>query len=484
MTTPTSNEPSDERKRLLDAVHIQLSSQRPSDVLDGIEQVRLWLRENIEDREVYGMLLNVVKENHDLREQVRLLLIEMSQNGSMAAQEALAILPSSVQDLLADAEDAYYAAEYEKAIKLYRQVLRLEPDNPNAQDHLTKAIDKQAKAKSKQGSGNQSALPRDAVQYYRRARSFIAARDFLTAMKLLDAAIEAAQARGMSYPDAEQLIDGVQDLLLADEFKQKAYHFSEKKKWKDALDLINRALTLGLADENIKKEFQAMQAIMNAEFELQKRGAFGLFGPLGPLQKAIQTARGVIDPHDPLLKIASKNLIAAWLIRIGLAVATVAIFLTIFSDEIIENIPLTHPKTAVPSISTVVIGSPIVTPFFVSETPTIMDEPPIILPTQTPHLATFTPEMNIPTLEPKPVGYIIKAYVSAWDNPDGALIGNLGLYQAVTILEERPSSGSIWYRCSWEEDGQPKEGWICSVYSTRVSTASISKSESYFCKVV
>jgi tetratricopeptide (TPR) repeat protein len=466
MTTPTSNEPSAERKRLLDAVHIQLSSQRPSDVLDSIEQVRLWLRENIEDREVYGMLLNVVKDNHDLREQVRLLLIEMSQNGSMAAQEALAILPSSVQDLLADAEDAYYAAEYDKAIKLYRQVLRMEPDNPNAQDHLTKAIDKLAKAKSKQGPGNQTALPRDALQYYRRARSFIAARDFLTAMKLLDAAIEAAQARGMNYPDAEQLIDGVQDLLIADEFKQKAYHFIEKKKWKDALDLINRALTLDLADETIKKEFQAMQAIMSAEFELQKRGAFGIFSPLGKLQKAIQNARGVIDPHDPLLKIAGKNLIGAWLTRVGLAIATLVILLTIFADtdDIFKNIPLAHPKaTTIPSLAPTAIESPLVTPFFVRETPTISPVTPTLMPTPTLVVATFTPE-SIPSLEPKRVGYIIKAYVSAWDNPDGKLVGNLGLYEIVTILEEKPSSGSIWYRCSWEGNGQHNEGWILSQY--------------------
>ena len=47
---------------------------------------------------------------------------------------------------------------------------------------------------------------RAAEQYYRRARSYIAARDIPTAMNLLNAAIEAAQAKGFTFQDAEDAL--------------------------------------------------------------------------------------------------------------------------------------------------------------------------------------------------------------------------------------------------------------------------------------
>jgi len=62
----------------------------------------------------------------------------------------------------------------------------------------------------------------------------------------LGAAVEAAQARGMHYPDAEQLINSLQDLLIADEYKQKADLALNQEQWTDALDLYEKALNLTL----------------------------------------------------------------------------------------------------------------------------------------------------------------------------------------------------------------------------------------------
>ena len=42
-------------------------------------------------------------------------------------------------DLLADADDAYYATDYAQAIKLYEQVLLLNPHNLRAIEQLQKA---------------------------------------------------------------------------------------------------------------------------------------------------------------------------------------------------------------------------------------------------------------------------------------------------------------------------------------------------------
>jgi hypothetical protein len=96
------------RKSQLDAVLIQLSSQRPSDVWRGMEQARQWLKEDTEDKDVYGLLLDAVQKNRDLREQVRNLLTEMMQGGSQSAEKAILALPSSLTDFIADADDAYY----------------------------------------------------------------------------------------------------------------------------------------------------------------------------------------------------------------------------------------------------------------------------------------------------------------------------------------------------------------------------------------
>ena len=71
------------------------------------------------------MLLDAVQEFPILRERVRSLLIKLSRNGSKSAKSVLRDLPSSVKNLLADADDAFYAAEYDDAIQLYRQILKV-----------------------------------------------------------------------------------------------------------------------------------------------------------------------------------------------------------------------------------------------------------------------------------------------------------------------------------------------------------------------
>jgi len=130
------------RKSQLDAVLIQLSSQRPSDVWRGMEQTRQWLKTNPEDSDVYGLLLDAVQKNRELREQVRNLLNEMMQNGSQTAEKAILSLPSSLTDFLVNADDAYYGGEYESAIKLYRQVLKLRSRKYTCQRSYRQSRDK------------------------------------------------------------------------------------------------------------------------------------------------------------------------------------------------------------------------------------------------------------------------------------------------------------------------------------------------------
>jgi tetratricopeptide (TPR) repeat protein len=194
--------PSIKRKKQFDNVRILLSSQRPSDIWKGIDQARQWLNEDAEDHDVYGLLIDAVDKNPTIREQVRNLLTNMMKRESKMAEEAFTLLPSSKEDLLIDADDSYYAAEYERAISLYRQVLKLDPENERAKNQL-------AKAEIEKPNESSTDLPREAIQYYRRARSYIAASDVKTATRMLGAAIESAHAHGMKYLEAEKLLESI-----------------------------------------------------------------------------------------------------------------------------------------------------------------------------------------------------------------------------------------------------------------------------------
>jgi tetratricopeptide (TPR) repeat protein len=225
-----------------------LRSQSASDILRGMSQARYFLQENPEDGQVYEILLDAVQENHDIRDKVLNLFLEMVQKGAKVAEDAISVFPSSVEDLLADADDAYYAAEYGRAIQIYIQVLRRAPDHARAMEYLTKAETAQ------QDAGNLIlGLPREAVQYFRRARSYLTAKDFLLAIKSLSAAVETAQAKGMAYPEAEELLKTADDYLTAEQYNEKANSALQKKQWGTFWDLYNRAILIHPQNHVIKR---------------------------------------------------------------------------------------------------------------------------------------------------------------------------------------------------------------------------------------
>lgn len=408
-----SKSASNERAKQLGAVQIQLRSQRAGDNWRGMDQVRRWLQENPEDREVFELLLNAVQEKPDLREQVRDLLLEMEQKGSSAAEDAVSLLPSTAADLLADADDAYYAAEYNQAIQLYRQVLKRDPDNERAKDHLAKARAEKSKPRE-----DKPGLPREALQYYRRARSYLAARDFPIAIKSLSAAVEAAHVRGMEYPEAEQMLDSVQDTLVADEFRQKADHAFKRGRWKDALTLADKGLLLNKADDIVKKELVSLKRLI-----------------------------GVIR-------------IGA---RVGVVLLITGFLLVVFRGILFPGTTeLTHTPT-----------------FTIAPTFTVAptDEPTItatIATSTTAPTATLT-ETSTPT--PVPImGYAkLKRNFFPLDEPNGARVQqiidgkNLGDFliydnQIVTVVDIEFAPGGIWYKCAWNVDGFIGEGWILEGY--------------------
>jgi tetratricopeptide (TPR) repeat protein len=445
-------------KRQLDAVLVQLGNQRPSDVWRGMDQVRQWLSDDSENRDVYGMLLDAVKESPDLREQVRNLLSEMEQKGSKSAREAMSKLPSGVQDFSADANDAYYAGEYERAIQLYRQVLKLDPDNAHAKDHIAKAEIKRRTGETASG------LPRAAEQYYRRARSYIAAREVVTAMNLLSAAIEAARAKEMKYPEAEEALNNMNNLLLADDFKQKARQAVRIEQWKDAVELYSKALALDPTDEIVKKEAESLQNLLEAATLIQSGRSSKLFAPLGKWQSTVDAARLFINPKSRLVRSVEKQINQVRLLRFFSGVLLIIGIIALsywgipkfFAPEPLSTIT-PAATTSVPTQTSAAPAATATQPMEITTSPSIT-ETPTITPTDTP--SPTNTQLNLGT------GYINKASASAWGVPNSGLIDQLGFKQTLTLLERREVGGSTWYRCTWEKDGVTREGWILGEYIT------------------
>jgi len=446
------------RKSQLDAVLIQLSSQRPSDVWRGMEQARQWLKDDAEDKDVYGLLLDAVQKNRELREQVRNLLVEMMQNGSKSAENALLSIPSSLTDFLADADDAYYGGEYERAIALYQRVLKLDPENTRAKDHI-------AKAEIKRITGASSSnLPRAAEQYYRRARSFIAARDVVTAINLLTAAIEAAEGKGMKYPEAEDALNNMQNLLTADEFWQKAKTALSENKWKEAVELYNKSLLLDPTNELIKKESESLQDLLRAETALKKRGVMKVLMPIGQLQNTIEAAQIVMSSGNPLLNYIERQLSQIRLFRAaGIILLLIVVIYPLYNNGSLTGL-FTQAPTNTPAI---IIASATESP----EAIPTNTEPVIATNTQT--INTNTPEPAFTeTLTPTPteailgVGYINKGIASTWTEPNGTLIERLTENHPLIILERKEVTQFTWYRCRWDSNGATQEGWVLADYVT------------------
>lgn len=198
------------RMRRFAAVKDQLSSTAPNEFRQGIEHLRRWLQNSPDDQEIYTFMVNTSREFPTAQNTILELLREMKQRGSKIAAMTLSDLSTNEEDLMDEADDAYYAAEFDKAISLYQKILELEPSNHQARDRLVKA-----EANKIDGVGEKSnkKLPREAIQWFRQARSYIAASDFKAAITYLGAAVEEARANEIYFSDAELLLNRIQNLF-------------------------------------------------------------------------------------------------------------------------------------------------------------------------------------------------------------------------------------------------------------------------------
>lgn len=439
------------RKKRLGVIRMRLRSAKPGDVLLGMNEVEQWLREAPEDFEIYGVLLDAVKETTELRGQVRNLLFEMMQKKSDAAQKALSLIPSSVQDFLADADDAYYAAEYDQASQLYRQVLRLDPKNERAKEYLAKS-----KAEQSNSGDLRTELPREAVQNFRRARSFIAARHYEYAIRALTIAVDTAQAKGLSYPDAEKLLNSVQDVQIADEFRQNASLALKNQEWEEALDLYNKALLLDPTNSTMKMELDILQSLLNFESEFEKKGLLKIFAPTRKLQAAVDTAKGMMSLDNPMLVFVQKQLRQITQIRVG-----GIILLLLFGFAYLTFVTKWDDYFEVPPAVTTSAHTQII---ISTETPTQLAEPiktPTPTSTSIPTITSTNTLEPTPTIAPLAYGKLAATYFTPYDEPNKTLLAvSLKRGQLLIILSQKEDHDALWYECVWDIEGVTGRGWI------------------------
>ena len=537
-TNKPENPGSGNRENQIGAVRQQLLSPLPSDVKRGIDQVRQWLIDNPEEQETYRFILNIARENSSLLEQISSLLKEMIDKGSSLAVQSLRDLheqadtsvddseslpkkenvesqSSNEQDLMIQADDAYYTTEYDKAILLYQQILRREPDNIRARQQLEKSTLNLMASISNSSSASNSSLPRDAVQFYRRARSYIAARDFNSAIEFLKIAMEKAQTYGKKFPEAEVFLEITQDQITAAEHKINADNAIQDERWEDAISALKQAHTFDPSDDAVNKMLSDLQGLLKAEALLDPFGMqvntdrghkletisatlrdteevkelinakrykvilakYSLYkaeadlhkwrfltaiapqGRLKEIQRTTKSTKDILSQDDPALKYVDERIRQLQPLRITFFVVLLLILGYIFflilnhdQDDIIP--PITSTPT--PTIA-----------FTPTDTPPLPTETPTHTPTPTvTSTITVTDTALSPTQATLGNGYVNPFYtlIHARETPNGKAVGDLTRNQVVTILEQKTVSQDRWYLCQWDTNGTTAQGWILAEY--------------------
>lgn len=369
------------------------------------------------------------------------------------SQEKLA----EIKELLVDAEDAYHSSEYHRSVQLFRRVLRIEPDNEKAKTYLAMTEAKLSKA----DDGGEK-IPREAMQLYRSARSYISARDYQEAIKKLADAIEIAFRNGTIFQEAQQLLASVKTSMEIEKIRRNIKTALEEEKWNAALDLYKKALDLDPDNNILKLELDALKELIKTDTSLREQGIRKYFTPLNRLQNQLETTRDALNQDNAILVFIENQIkqikqvrFSFSLVIIILVCITVVPFinpgigfiqpLTDTPTTTVSPIPtntVSHTSTSTKTVSTPVIASTTVVPT-ASET---------LTPSPTPMLATIG------------TGYVILGKISAWDNPNGKFLTTLKLNQVVTIYKKVNDHGADWYQCTWESNGITEEGWVLAQY--------------------
>ena len=340
---------------------------------------------------------------------------------------------------------------------------------------LKNALRQYAEQRAKQGDSRSddqknreliAKLPQEAVQHFRRARSYIAAADYSYAEISLEAAIETAKTAGMIYPDAENLLQSVRNILQAGEFREKVKLALEQEEWDSALSLYKKAIELTPSNTTMQKEFNGLQGLLRSQAQLRNKSLARIFINTFRLQAMLESTKDLMHSRNPLYAFVKRQ---SNQIRFAQFTGVFAMLMVVFFSFGFPgklNFSGLFPMTAVTNTNSPNNVS--------SETPTLI---PVSTPTPvksnlglsiTSTITTIMPTATVTnTIEPSPTVTIVTNYgvlntfFFPVDEPNGQRIGvALQFNQLVTIVDSKEDRGQLWYKCIWEIDGDTGEGWI------------------------
>jgi serine/threonine protein kinase len=299
-------------------------------------------------------------------------------------------------------------------------------------------------------------MPFDAVQYFRRARSYIAARDYVYAYNWLELAVETARKAGVSYSDAEQLLSNVQNILEVNEVKQKVKPLLEKKEqWKEVLDIYTNAISRHPANTLLRKEFDRLQGLLKAESKLRNRRFLRLFTNLFHLRVVLDSTKNIVKPNNPLYSYVEQQYNQIRLAQLGsvFMLLVVVLFASVSTGKL-KFFPVPTPAPVI---------LPHATAFNPSITPTQTVNPTSTL-AYTPSISPTNIVEPTPTLVVLFYGKLESYHFEPYDVPNENILDlTVERNQLLMILDQRESSGALWYECVWEIEGATPStgrGWI------------------------
>lgn len=309
-------------------------------------------------------------------------------------------------------------------------------------------------------------LPQEAVQYYRRARSYIAAEDYSYAALSLETAIGTAKFAGMVYPDAEKLLESVQNILQAGEFREKVKLALDLGEWDAALNQYKKAIDLAPTNTSMQKEYDGLQELLRSDIRFRNKSLSRMFTNTFRLQAALESTKEILNSHNDLYASVKKQLNQIRVVQFG---GIFILFAVIFFGLGLSgklNFSGVFPIATMspnPTHTTVPTETPTLTPTFM---PTFSPTFTPISPTVKPSI-TFTPApTSTITDTPVPVptaayGVLNVSFFYPVVEPNGKRIGDaLEIKQFVTIIDSKIDREQLWYKCVWEINGETGEGWI------------------------
>ncbi|HRE47220.1 MAG TPA: hypothetical protein PLD47_05795 [Aggregatilineales bacterium] len=151
---------------------------------------------------------------------------------------------NTLETLMAEAAQAYYAGDYQRTIEVVNRVLAAQPENAAALDYRQKSEDNLIR-----GIVPDHRIPFDARVAYNRANSLVRAGNYEEARRLYREARDIAERAGiLSWKDAEQALLDIEDLALARELLADGDRLLANDDWNEALHKYEGALRVVPSD--------------------------------------------------------------------------------------------------------------------------------------------------------------------------------------------------------------------------------------------